>query len=186
MRFVEPIRDKEQLADLTNYLKEHNERDYIMWMIGIHIGIRISDILKLKVKDVKQQTHLKIVEQKTAKYKRVIIPPVLRKELARYVVGKKPTDFLICSRQRTKTGKKQAISRKTAWLNINKAAKAIGYQERIGTHSMRKTFGYHYYKKYHSVGDLMVLFNHAEEATTLRYIGIIQDQLDTNMANLYR
>lgn len=98
MRFVEPTRDKEQLADLTNFLKEHNEWDFIMWMMGINIGILISEILKLKVKEVKLHTHLKNVEQKTAKYKRVIIPPVLRKKLARYVEGKKPTDFLIFSR----------------------------------------------------------------------------------------
>lgn len=185
MRFVEPIRDKEQLDDLTNYLKEHNERDYIMWLIGIHVGIRISDILQLRVKDVRKQTHLKIFEQKTKKYKRVIIPPKLRKELEQYVKGKKDNEYLIASRERTKTGKQRPITRKTAWTNINKAAKAIGYREKIGTHSMRKTFGYHYYKKYHSVGDLMVLFNHAEEATTLRYIGIVQDQLDSNMSNLY-
>lgn len=185
MRFVEPIRDKEQLEELTTYLKEKNERDYIMWMIGIHVGIRISDILKLKVKDVRKQTHLKIFEQKTNKYKRVIIPPILRKELEQFIKGKKDSEFLIASREKTKTGKQRAITRKTAWANINKAAKAIGYREKIGTHSMRKTFGYHYYKKYHSVGDLMVLFNHAEEATTLRYIGIAYDQLDSNMSNLY-
>ncbi|MFJ8261422.1 tyrosine-type recombinase/integrase [Rummeliibacillus sp. NPDC094406] len=185
MRFVEPIRDKEQLEELTQYLKDHNQRDYIMWMIGIHIGIRISDILNLRVKDVRKQTHLKIFEQKTQKYKRVIIPPKLRKELEEFIKGKKDKEFLIISRQRTKTGKQRAISRKTAWANINKAAQEIGYREKIGTHSMRKTFGYHYYKKFNSVGDLMVLFNHAEEATTLRYIGIVQDQLDANMSNLY-
>ncbi|MGE7838021.1 tyrosine-type recombinase/integrase [Viridibacillus arvi] len=185
MKFVEPIRDKEQLEEISEYFKEHNYRDYIMWQIGISIGIRVSDILILRVKDVRGESHFNIVEQKTKKNKRVIIPPKLKKILDEYIKGKKDNEFLIQSRQRTQTGKQKAVSRTTAYRNINNAAKAIGYKAKIGTHTMRKTFGYHYYKKFGSVGDLMVLFNHSEEGTTLRYIGIVHDQLDKNMANLY-
>ena len=48
---------------------------------------------------------------------------------------------------------------------------------------MRKTFGYHQYKKSKDVAMLMELFNHASPAITLRYIGIKQDQQDKAMSN---
>lgn len=60
---------------------------------------------------------------------------------------------------------------------MNHSAKSIGLRE-IGTHSMRKTFGYHYYKKTKDVALLMDLFNHSSQSVTLRYIGINQDTLN--------
>ena len=47
----------------------------------------------------------------------------------------------------------------------------------IGTHSLRKTFGYHYYRETHDVATLMKLFNHSKEETTLIYIGIASDEI---------
>ncbi|OMC81863.1 hypothetical protein BK128_21595 [Viridibacillus sp. FSL H7-0596] len=186
MRYVEPIRDKEQLEEITSYLKEDCERDYVMWMTGINIGIRISDILPLRVKDVRNESHLKIKERKTSKYKRVIITPQLKRIFKEYTKGKKDNEYLFPSRQRTKTGKQQHINRSTAYRILNDAAKAIGYRDNIGTHTMRKTFGYHYHQKFNDVGSLMTLFNHSEQSTTLRYIGIDQDLLDKNMSNMYK
>lgn len=60
---------------------------------------------------------------------------------------------------------------------MSKAAEHFGIEERIGTHTLRKTFGYHYYLKTHDVGTLMKLFNHSSETVTLCYIGITDDTL---------
>lgn len=185
MRFVQPIRDKEQLNEMQLYLKEKNERDYIMFMIGINTGLRVSDILSLRVKDVKETTHIKIQEKKTGKYKRVIINPPLRKSLNEYIIGKNDRDFLIMSRQKEKNGKSKPIDRSTAYRILNEAALAIGFRDNVGTHTMRKTFGYFYFQKYGDVGSLQKLFNHDKQTTTLRYIGVEQDYLDKNITYLY-
>ncbi|HDH4350545.1 TPA: site-specific integrase, partial [Staphylococcus aureus] len=67
-------------------------------------------------------------------------------------------------------------------------AKSIGLSE-IGTHSMRKTFGYHYYKKTKDVALLMDLFNHSSQVVTLRYVGISQEVINSSisetMQNVY-
>ena len=43
---------------------------------------------------------------------------------------------------------------------------------------MRKTFGYHYYRKTKDVATLMKMFNHSDPSITLKYIGIIQDEMN--------
>lgn len=49
---------------------------------------------------------------------------------------------------------------------------------------MRKTFGYHFYEQYRDVATLMVIFNHSNEHTTLRYIGVEQNNIDEKMDGL--
>ena len=54
---------------------------------------------------------------------------------------------------------------------------------------MRKTFGYHYYKKTKDIALLMNLFNHSSQSVTLRYIGVSQEVINTSvseaMQNIY-
>ncbi|PEB90278.1 site-specific integrase, partial [Bacillus toyonensis] len=45
MNFVQPIRDPEQIQQIKEYLKEKSERNYILFVMGINTGLRISDIL---------------------------------------------------------------------------------------------------------------------------------------------
>lgn len=48
----------------------------------------------------------------------------------------------------------------------------------IGTHTLRKTFGYHFYQQYKDPALLQEIFNHSSEEITLRYIGVNQDMMD--------
>ena len=72
---------------------------------------------------------------------------------------------------------KKPISREMAWIILNKAARELGLEE-IGTHTLRKTFGYHFYQKTKDVALLQNIFNHSSPSVTLRYIGINQDIID--------
>jgi len=53
MNFVQLIRDPEKVEAIKRYLREQNERNYLLFLIGINTVLRISNILKLKVGDVK-------------------------------------------------------------------------------------------------------------------------------------
>lgn len=53
--------------------------------------------------------------------------------------------------------------------------------DRIAFYSTRKTFSYHYYKKYKDVALLQKLFNHSSPSINLDYIGITQDIIDDSM-----
>ena len=61
-----------------------------------------------------------------------------------------------------------------------KAGKLLGRDD-VGTHTMRKTFGYQYYKRTNDIATLMQLFNHSSQYITLRYIGMQQKQLDEKL-----
>ncbi|NFJ83918.1 site-specific integrase [Clostridium botulinum] len=173
MNFVEPIRDTQKVRDIQEYLKRSNERDYILFITGVYTGLRISDILRLKVKDVKSKRFIYIREKKTTKQNIIEINKLLEKEYRWYCFEKEDDEYLIKSRE----GANKAISRVQAYKIIKQVGKDFGI-ENLGTHTLRKTFGYHYYKQTKDVGTLMKMFNHSDPSITLRYIGIIQDQLN--------
>ena len=66
MKLVQPIRSKEAINEFGEELKKMNEKYFVMFRIGVTSGLRISDILNLKVKDIKKE-RISIVEKKTKK-----------------------------------------------------------------------------------------------------------------------
>ena len=185
MSAVEPIRDDEDLKAFINYLKEQSERDYVMFMVGILTGLRISDILPLRAVDV-EGAHLVLHEKKTKKMKRIILHPQLKKVLKDYTMNMKRTDLLFPSRKTGRGGKLKPISRKRAYEILKLAAEDLGYKNRVGTHTMRKTFGFRYYQQYKDVAELMDIFNHSSQTETLRYIGVMSERIEQKIHGLDR
>lgn len=133
LNLVQPIRDKELIQDIKEYLKGQNERNYILFLFGINTGLRISDILKLRVRDV-QGWFVFVREKKTKKTKEVKMPSDLKKDIRIYVKNKPKNEFLFKSRN----GKNKPITRGMAYKILQDVAQEFGL-ERIGTHSFRKT-----------------------------------------------
>jgi integrase len=183
MKKVHPIRDKEIIEDMKSYLKEKNERDYVLFVLGINTGLRIGDILKLKVKDVKGE-EISIIEMKTEKLKEIPINRSLRVALRSFIKGKDDNEYLFLSRKKDKKKKGRPIDRSTAYKIIKEAAVACGFTKNCGTHTMRKTFGYMHYKKNGNIAALQKIFNHDKELTTYIYIGLEKDYLDKTMMDL--
>ncbi|WP_062513966.1 tyrosine-type recombinase/integrase [Halobacillus sp. KGW1] len=175
MNYVQPIRDIVKVEKMKEYLKGKRERDYIMFLLGISTGLRISDILKLKKEDL-LKSHIQIKETKTTKAKRIKIPGYIKKEIIPYAKKLEDGEFVIKSRQ----GENKAIDRSTAYRILREAAERVNLKE-IGTHTLRKTFGYHFYKQTKNIAMLQEIFNHSDQHITLRYIGINQDALDKAM-----
>ena len=75
------------------------------------------------------------------------------------------------------------MERTQCWRIINRACIAAGHECRIVTQTLRKTFGYHHYKKFKDVAMLQKIFNHYSPQVTLRYIGIEQDKIDESYNN---
>lgn len=180
MKVVQPIRDFEKVEEIMRILIADNERNYILFMVGLYTALRISDILRIRVENVKND-YLNIREQKTSKFRRVYLHPDLKKALRDFIVDKEPHEFLFKSRE----GGNRPISRAMAYKVLNDAAREVGLDS-IGTHSMRKTFGYWVYKETKDVAGLQKLFNHSNPEETLRYIGIEQDSVDSLIKNAFR
>ncbi|UED70744.1 tyrosine-type recombinase/integrase [Brevibacillus sp. HD3.3A] len=172
MNFVEPIRNPGKIEEMKQLLLQQSERNYFLFVMGINTGLRISDLLPLKVRDVKGKSHLLIFEKKTKKRKKFKLNADLREEIARYIAGKGPDEYLFASTKRP-----LPITRVRSYQIINGAASKLGLTE-IGCHTMRKTFGYFFYKRTRDIATLQLIFNHSHPQITLRYIGINQDIMD--------
>ena len=157
MHFVQPIRDKEKLEEMKDELKKRGTRDYLLFYTGINTCLRVSDIRNLKYDDVRNsdgsmKSHISIIEVKTKKPKKFPIVSGLYSELERYTKNMKQGEYLFQSRK----GHNKPISTAQAYRILNEVAKSMGLDE-IGTHTMRKTFGYHHYQQYHDVAMLQKL-----------------------------
>lgn len=177
MQYVQPIRDKEQLIDLEQYIKTNCDyKYYVMFMLGLYSALRISDILMLRVRNIRENGKIvdvvKIKEKKTGKVHMFPIKKELGKILADYCKDKEDYEYLVPN---DKT--KRPITRQQAWRVLNDCAKSVGIRDNIGTHSMRKTYGYHFYKQQKDIAYLQKIFGHSTPEITLRYIGVDEDTI---------
>lgn len=174
MELVEPIRDKKKIESMKKYLKGQNIRDYLLFTLGINSGLRISDLLKLKVEEVKDKDRISIREQKTGKAKDFPLSETSKKAISEYVkargLAKGP---LFVSRKGNKP-----ITRIQAYRILSCAASHVGITDAIGTHTLRKTFGYHAYQNGVDITRIQKLLNHSAPSITLAYIGITKEELD--------
>lgn len=174
MNFVEPLRDKDTIEDIKSYLKEKSERNYVLFCTGIYIPLRISDILQLRVRDVRNKEYIKIRESKTSKDFELPINVALKRIFYDYCRNKKDYEFLFPSHK----NKHAPITRQQAYNILDDAASNFGLNS-IGCHTMRKTFGYHFYQqnkdKALCLEMLRKIFNHYSIEVTIRYIGLEDD-----------
>ncbi len=178
MKIVEPIRDKRIIAVMKQELKERGEKYYIMFLVGINLGLRINEILSLRVGDVKGRRETVVYQKKTGKEVAVAFNDELYNALSEYCRGRNDEEALIPHR----SNKYKSIGRVWAYKVLKSTAERFGI-EHIGTHTLRKTCGYHFYNQTKDIATLMVWFNHDNEADTLRYIGITRERIRRAMVD---
>ncbi len=187
MNTVEPIKDRRKIEAMKRYLKGKSTRDYLLFVAGISSALRVSDLLNLRLSDVwdgrNVVKYITLKEQKTGKRKQFAISKNFEKAICEFVKEYRlsdPKQFLFLSRQ----GDNQPISRSQAFRIIKEAANAVGIEENIGTHSLRKTWGYWAYREGYDITLISAIFNHTSEAVTRRYIGVTQDDINQAYINL--
>lgn len=174
MKYVMPIEDKNMVGMIGDYFLEKNERDYVLFMTGVYLGRRISDILQYRVRDLRDKDHIAIEEQKTGKTILLPINPNLKKIYKEFFKGKKDYEYVF---RDSRSKRNKPISRVRAWQILKNAAQEIGYKGSLSCHTLRKTFGYWLYVN--SGGDIVMvqeLLGHSSAAYTRRYIGIDQQK----------
>ncbi|MCD7779839.1 MAG: site-specific integrase [Candidatus Gastranaerophilales bacterium] len=176
MEIVSPIKDKEKIERMKRLLA-HNKRDLLLFTLGINSGLRVSDLLALNVKDVKNKSFITIREKKTNKYKQFPINEKLKPLIYRV------TDFRDLEEPLFLSQKNCRLSRTQAYRMLRNTAIRAGIKDKIGTHSLRKTFGYHHYKQFNDIVLLQKILNHSSPAVTLRYIGLDQEEINNSYKN---
>lgn len=187
MKSMDPIRDLKKVEAMKIYLRGKNIRDYTLFVLGINIALRISDLLRLKWYDVlknhKTFKDISIIEGKTKKARQIKLNKISRKALSELLNSLgvySLDDFIFKSRE----GSMKAISRQQALIIFKNAAKAVGINDNVGTHTLRKTWGYHAWKKGFNPALIMETLNHSNLTVTKRYLGIRQDDINDLYDNL--
>ncbi len=176
MEFVKPIKNREDIEKMKDAIgAEGRYRERVLFILGINSGLRISDLLNLRWKDVSGSA-VAIKEQKTGKIKRFPLNEACIEAL-RSIPRGKPAEYIFVSRSNRNGSDCKPWTRQYVWQILNEAAAVVGLAE-IGTHTLRKTFAYHVFSATKNLTLVQKLLNHSSPATTLRYIGIEQEELN--------
>lgn len=163
----------DKLREIQEALEEeegwHGRRMYLMFMVGIYTGLRISDLVRLRAGHVRGEDII-LIEKKTGKEQVLPIPVILQKVIADRTADLDDEDYLFPRGNRRKNAK--PIKTRTAYDDIRAIAERFDLRGPVGCHTLRKTFGYWHYKKNHDLEILRQWFNHASVEVTRRYIGV--------------
>src|SRR5699024_9358914 len=144
---VQPLRTKEEIEEMKLAIKRGNkgtskrmelaERDILIFLLGINTGLRVNDLVKLKVEDVRGKQAFGRKEGK-ARNEREVKTAVLAGEMERYADERDSEEDLFPSQKGD-----NHVSTTQVCRILESAGDVLG-REDIGTHTMRKTFGYHH------------------------------------------
>ena len=189
MKVVQPIRNLDVLERCFEIAREHDHGqspEALSWelilLVGLNTSLRVSDFTRFRVEDLRGKEYAMIEAQKTGKDTRILINPAARREINRLTEGRRAREWAFQSRQiDASTRLPKPVTRQRIYQIINQIARQAGIQERIGCHTLRKTFGFHYYKMTGDVVSLQRILGHSNRRDTLVYIGIIQDEIDESL-----
>lgn len=178
---VQPIRDWQKIEAMYKYfLSKGQYRNWLMFKLGLNMALRISDFLHLKIsdmynEDMQPMAWITVREQKTGKLNKVGLSQSAQDALRQYADmsdTKYSHNYLFKSRQG-----EGSITRVQAYRILTAAAGAVGITEDIGTHTLRKTWGYHAYTRFNMrLDDIMLKLNHYSISATKHYIGLTDDE----------
>lgn len=184
MNTVEPIRDINKINRIKgNLLKQKNPRDLLLFVLGINTGLRISDILPLKLSDVKDKMgdpkdYIYLTEKKTHKQRKIVLNSEVKKALQIYFDKSKVYDLDTYLFTSEKDDRNRPLTKTMAWNLVNKWCRGVGILERVGTHTLRKTLGYQMRKNGIAIEVIQEMLGHSSVGVTSRYIGINQEELE--------
>ena len=173
---------QEQYKEIIEALKQGfcgcrpNERVATALVLEANLGLRISDILKLRPCDIVRdgdRYRLEVVEQKTGKRRIFTVPMVIQQYIENYCLrhGIRHTDVIF------------PITERTIQKQLAIVCDYLGYTG-ISTHSFRKWYATEIYKNNgYDIALVQRLLQHSSAATTQRYIGIEPQRIEQAIQN---
>jgi integrase len=181
---VQAVKDIDVVKIIPTLLqKHHSEQMSDIWTLGVNVALRISDLLSIKMSDI-ENDRVTLIESKTGKEASIKL-----NDTALATIKKIKTahpDFVYLFQSYRSRRSINAIPKPITRQNVANAFKHVGeiVGVHLGTHSMRKTRGYHLYKKTGRIEPIVKMLRHSSVAVTLRYIGIDQEQIDDDFLGL--
>jgi integrase len=176
-----------QMLGLCDQLKKDGHyREYLLFLLGCHFGLRISDLISLTWRDVLRQETVFLKEGKTGKQRVINVHVRVQEALVHCVplIGKGSNWSVDVPIFANRWGNQISVS------YVNKRIKWVLVRYRIKTqnassHTLRKTFGRRLWEQHGESDKALVflseIFGHSNTAITRRYLGITQEKI----ANAY-
>ena len=189
---VQPIKNMKDINLIKSYfLLQENKRNYTLFVVGINVGLRMGDLLKLTIGDVINEngnvnSRIVLNEQKTNKVRTIVLNNSAKESISLYLESLKDfdrKDYLFSSRKG-----KNPLRVDSVHKILKKAFRVCHIPGNYGTHSLRKTWAYHLYIT-NSENKMILpmiqrMLNHSSLSTTLRYLGLEQEEMDRLYSNL--
>lgn len=183
MKKVSPIKDRKKIEDIKKLLS-NNPRDYCLFVCGINNGLRGGDLLSLKVyqvRDKKVGDYVEIIEKKTGKPNYFYLNKSCLKSIQKIIKEYKlnDEDYLFPSRK----GRGRLYTYSLNRL-VQSWCESVGLSGDYGSHSLRKTWGYHQRKTFGVSWELISKrYNHSNPSITRRYLGISNEEVQSVCMN---
>lgn len=153
-----------------------NKRIATALSLEANLGLRISDILQLRLSDIIRdgdRYRLNIIEQKTQKKREFTVPTDIYIYIQNYALENNINP----------TAKLFNISERAINKHLKLVCDYLGYKG-IGSHSFRKYFATSIYVNNHyDINLVRVLLQHSSTVTTQRYIGLQSKEIETALQN---
>lgn len=184
-RPAKPITSTEKVLDIQDYLKYRNERNYVLFVVGITTGYRAGDLVALKARDVREalkkseftifegkKKNSKNIREKNRKPRTVEIIPKVAKLLKDYIREMKDYEYLFKSRK----GTNKPIGVPAVSNILKEAGEYFGLYD-ITAHSMRKTYAYKIYiESDRDIVAVKELLGHRSVEEAKLYIGLDRER----------
>lgn len=187
-----PIKDMKMVNRWLAIAKEHDAHRarggvswYMLLLLGFNTGLRIGDLCKLRVKDVRNRERVRIIAEKTDKMTDIKLQAAVQKAIGTALKDQDAEDWALESRQRgRKDGKNKPISRQRCYGIIKEIAAEAGFEEHVGCHTMRKTFAWNFYQTSGDLAKLQKVLNHSSQDATIHYLGLDQQAVDETIERM--
>lgn len=181
---VDPITE---LKDIKNIkiLLDNRLRDKLIFIMGINCGLRVQDLLQLRVGDVKNAEiagRVMLRERKTGKDNVFIVNSEIKAALDSYLslANLRDDQYLFKSRK----GYNYPINTQTVARLVKKWTSEINLKGNYGAHSLRKTWCYHQRKTFGVSWEVLAKrLNHSTPAITMLYLGIQEEEVEAILLN---
>ncbi len=188
-RPAEAIRSYEDFVSIQNYFLNKNDiRDWAMWTMGVSLGLRVSDLLSLKFKNLLNEDktfrkRITIIEHKTHKANQCLITESVKFALEKFMNSINYQfqfdDYIF------KSGKtKSKMTEEYGWMILSNAGKALNLPIVIGSHTMRKSFANiaacvdKSSIDMNAITKVQGLLNHSDQKVTMKYLGTFMKMYD--------
>ena len=190
MREVEAVKTVEQRQQVEAQLADQGVIYADIWKVGVNTALRISDLLSLTMDSMRAldstQPALNVIVQKTGKHRKIVVNQsalaVMQRRLAEYPGHTWLFQSDAVNRNRSEPPK--PINRRSVSRVFGRVGQRIAPKVVLGTHSMRKTRGYAMHKAGRPIESIAKVLKHSSPAVTMRYIGLVQQDIDESYTEL--